>query len=298
MDISIIWWNTSLSPVKAQGRATDTDRTTALSVINLFLVDMQADIVALCELSKEDVQNIRDRCTVNGYSIVDGTNPTGKTRFDTCLLFRPDKLRLENSVDITSLKGSSTIKVGQRFDFFVVASNAVIHVFVCHWPSRLWCPQDDADRHLLGLRLRDEVESVMTAYSHPLVVVMGDFNDEPFDNSITKQLMATRDRQLVARKPHLFYNPFWRHLSMASLYAKNSSERTIGGTYYYKSDNYSRWKTFDQMLFSSSFLGVTNWHLNEKAAQVVDIPMYTEFVTDDRSRFDHLPIMAIVEEGS
>jgi hypothetical protein len=38
------------------------------------------------------------------------------------------------------------------------------------------------------------------------VIILGDFNDEPFDAPLSNHLMATRDRAL-AGKSHLLYNP-------------------------------------------------------------------------------------------
>lgn len=41
------------------------------------------------------------------------------------------------------------------------------------------------------------------------MVVLGDFNCEPFDRSVVRQLSATRDAQLVRQGRVRFFNPFW-----------------------------------------------------------------------------------------
>jgi len=77
----------------------------------------------------------------------------------------------------------------------------------------------------------------------PNVVVMGDFNDEPFSTSITDYLNATydinfvRDLRDVYRVP--LYNPSWEKLS---------SEKP--GTNYYEGSMTSRWTMLDQMMTS------------------------------------------------
>jgi len=39
---------------------------------------------------------------------------------------------------------------------------------------------------------------------------------------------------------------------------------------------------FDQIMFSSSFLGRTKWHLLENMVGVIDIPAYTDSVFKQR----------------
>ena len=126
---------------------------------------------------------------------------------------------------------------------------------------------------------------------------MGDYNDEPFADSLTTGLSSTRDLTRVRKKPSLLYNPFWRHLGEAKAYKQgiNISAKKRCGSFYYKSDSITRWHTFDQMLFSSCFISGSAWHLNEELTGIIDTPELFNLVIDSKQKFDHLPIISVLE---
>ncbi|MFV9180911.1 endonuclease/exonuclease/phosphatase family protein [Serratia marcescens] len=294
-EISFIWWNTSLSPVTRQDRSSDQEKEIALAMVAYFLTRLNADCVCLGEVSNNDIESISNVCAGLGYEIYNGVKPLGRTSFDTCVLFNKSKLQLLNGKEIGSMKGGSNLKVAQQMDFINLIDGTMLHVFLSHWPSRLWCDENGADRHYLGVRLRDAIDKLSTNQSLANIIVLGDFNDEPFDKSISDQLMATRDRFLAAKKRYLFYNPFWRHMCVNGVYSHDCNTPGHGGTYYYKNDNKNRWRTFDQILVSSAFLGHTEWYLKESGSRVIDMPGYIEYIVDSNFSFDHMPVMAVIE---
>ena len=130
------------------------------------------------------------------------------------------------------------------------------------------------------------------------IIILGDFNDEPFDAALADHLMATRDRALAAKKSHLLYNPFWRLLGCPIPYRQTSQEMSpYSGSCYYRSGESARWRTFDQIIFSPSFLGKTSWHLCEDLVQILDFPFFTDIVRRAKHSFDHLPVIAVVEKA-
>ncbi|CAI1919996.1 endonuclease/exonuclease/phosphatase family protein [Serratia plymuthica] len=294
-EISFIWWNTSLSPVTRQDRSSDLEKEIALTMIVYFLTKLNADCVCLGEVSNNDIESISNICASLGYEVYNGVKPLGRTSFDTCVIFNKSKLQLLNGKEISSMKGGSNLKVAQQMDFINLVDGTILHVFLSHWPSRLWCDENGADRHYLGVRLRDAIEKLSDNQSLANVIVLGDFNDEPFDKSISEQLMATRDRFLAAKKRYLFYNPFWRHMCVNGVYSHDCNTPGHGGTYYYKNDSKNRWRTFDQILVSSAFLGHTEWYLKESGSRVIDMPGYIEYIVDSDFSFDHMPVMAVIE---
>lgn len=299
MQVSMIWWNTSLSPTARPGRSTQADRDTAFGMIDLFAGTLSIDVICLGEMSADDVVAMRAACSISEYSIYEGFSRAGRSAFDACVLYRTAALLLLDHKEIVSFSGGSTLKVGQRIDFGVADNETLIHIFVSHWPSRLWCDENHIDRHRLGMQLRDAVDGIIGADDSAHVIVMGDFNDEPFAKSLEGHLKATRDRALASRRRHLMYNPFWRYMVSNVPYSGESSELpSYGGSYYYKSGGLTKWHTFDQIIFSSSFLGNSKWHLREDAVRVVDIPFYTELVKDDDELFDHMPVFALIEKVS
>ncbi|MDR3482932.1 MAG: endonuclease/exonuclease/phosphatase family protein [Burkholderiaceae bacterium] len=296
MKLSFVWWNTSLSPVSKPNCSSPEKRAVASKVIQWLAETLEVDVICLGEVSQEDIILMQSLSEAFGYTVRSGVEKIGRTSFDTCVLYKSSKLLFLDGENLTSVKGTSFLKVAQRLDFGVSDNETVIHLFVSHWPSRLWCHENHSDRSLLGIRLRDNIEEVGLVNRSAHVVVLGDFNDEPFSSSLSEQLMATRDRSLAAKGAHLLYNPFWRHLGASKAYQVGDINLDHSGSYHYKSDNKCRWRTFDQIIFSSSFLGRTKWHLREDMVNVIDIPGYTDLVHGTEMKFDHLPVIGVIEK--
>lgn len=80
----------------------------------------------------------------------------------------------------------------------------------------------------------------------------------------------------------------------SSLHPNNQNH--VGcGTYYYKGDESNRWKTFDQIIFSSSFVSGGHWFLNEEKTEVFYDNEFIDFIFSSKSKFDHLPIISSIE---
>ena len=141
------------------------------------------------------------------------------------------------------------------------------------------------------MRLRDEVDTLISQHdSNPLFVLLGDYNDEPFDESLSDLLMATRDFALASRKKYLLYNPFWNHLN------STPNQDLPSGSYFYKSGALTQWHTFDQIIFSHAFLEAKQWKLINNQEHVINVPSYLDIVKDKKTIFDHLPFSGIIEQ--
>lgn len=291
LNISFAWWNTSLSP-SAKPRANDAERQIAIAVICFLLFEEGIDFLALGEMSKEDILVLRQLNDLDDYMIESGVSKTGRVTFDTCFIYHPDKITINNPIEeIDTGRSDKHLKIAQKLVLKVDTIEQPFYLFVSHWSSRLWCHENGADRHLLGIRLRDAIDDIYAAdESEPFVILLGDYNDEPFDVSLAQQLMATRDKALVKRKKNLLYNPFWRHLTYPN------TDLSYAGTYYYKSGSTTKWHTFDQIIVSSAFLNGNKWLLNEIATGIIDIPEYLQQVKNRNVIFDHLPVKTIIEK--
>ncbi|ASF46087.1 endonuclease/exonuclease/phosphatase family protein [Methylovulum psychrotolerans] len=288
--LTFAWWNTSLSPptLRKVRRASDEEKQIAIKVIYCLLLDFAIDFLALGEISKDDVTLLRSLDGLEGYRIESGVSQSGKVIFDTCFIYRPDRLQISTPIDIDYARGGKRMKIAQKIGVQLI-DGTWFYLLVSHWQSRRYCPESDADRHLLGIRLRDAVDDIIdNSESAPYIILLGDYNDEPFDVPLSRQLMATRDKAWVIkqRKKQLLYNPFWRHLSYPNLQALD-----YAGTYYYKKGSTTKWHTFDQIMVSSAFLGEIGWALNEASTGIIDIPGYLQMVKN-KSIFDHLPVIA------
>jgi hypothetical protein len=297
MELSLVWWNTSLSPTARPDRSSAETQDVAYGLAARFIDELGADIIALGEVSADNVSQLSNMASFEGHAVHDGVTRVGRSRFDLCVLFRRSKLTLIGSTELVVRRGSTALKLGQRLDFAVTGVERPIHVLVSHWPSRLWVKSEDPARHFLGIRLRDEVEKIRADPTSGQIILAGDYNDEPFDLSLSDQLMATRDRNLAARRPDLLYNPFWRNLSHTDGGAAPSPGQTYAGSYFHRAGTLTQWRTFDQIIVSSDFLGTGIWSLLERRTRVVDFPEFTSLVLDREEWFDHLPVIAVFERN-
>jgi hypothetical protein len=162
-------------------------------------------------------------------------------------------------------------------------------------PSRLWDHERSPKRSILGTRLRDSIEELKKSYEYaPQIIIVGDFNDEPFDESLAGHLRATRDRGLAMRKDSYFYNPFWRHLGQTLPYSPLVDSENPCGTVSYNRDDETRWRTFDQIIVSSSFLDCDRWYIDEEHTRILDHPALDDIIRRGSTIFDHRPILSFI----
>ena len=291
MKLSLAWWNTALSP-SGKSRANVDQKTIALNLLNKLLIEFEIDFIALGEVSDEDIRFLRHRLT-SGYSINDNNLDTGEIKFHTCFVCREQKITVTDSINRVLKTGNQNFRIAQRVDLLIAETNDLMRIFISHWQSRLYCQQNDPIRHHLGLRLHDAVDEAFEKSQY--IILMGDYNDEPFDFSLSEQLKAPRDINFARNRKHLLYNPFWRHMVLP-LSKENETEKGIaGGSYYHKQGTVTRWRTFDQIIFSVAFLGNSDWHLNEHLTGIVDIPEYSSLVLNNKVIVDHLPVVGVIE---
>ena len=68
----------------------------------------------------------------------------------------------------------------------VLAEADTVHFFVNHWPSRYGGYEDSKPRRIfVASVLRSKVDSILSVNRDPNIIIMGDFNDEPWDESIS-----------------------------------------------------------------------------------------------------------------
>ena len=140
---------------------------------------------------------------------------------DVGLLYRPDQFEYVDSeslpfsfedtaVDITLTKDEQ--------DRFLTRDILMVHgkiagedfaIYVAHLPSRVGGKGGDL-RSLGGEIIRKHADGMMQKYPGIKIVIMGDMNDNPFDDSMAKYVGAVKDIESVPESG--FFNPFWQML--------------------------------------------------------------------------------------
>ncbi len=165
-----------------------------------------------------------------------------------------------------------------------------IHIFGNHWPSRYSGLLETKDlRKAAAILLREKVDELNLKYISPKIVIVGDFNDNPDDETLSEVLMAGRvENQL---KENSLYNLFF------------DLKRDNQGSLKYQ----SQWYIFDQIIVSGSLiLKNLGLHVIPENAKILALP----YLLEDDNKFggkkpfrtyygftynggfsDHLPIL-------
>jgi Endonuclease/Exonuclease/phosphatase family len=289
---NLAWWNTGLSPTKARNRASDEEVAIATKMLMLF---NQADthLIALGETSPQDVERCKALAGhgLNGYAVKDMNTKAGMSSFDTVVLFRPDLITWVEDEDLLYATGNRTTRYGQVLVIGLKGDSDPFYLITSHWSSRGTVAKDAHKRTVLGLRLRDKIDQITQSDAKARIVLLGDYNDEPFDESISESIRATRDLAFMKKRKDMFYNPFWRHMSSYNC-DDPSAQYSDKGTYFYSGGETTQWHTFDHMMFSSTLVnGESEWQLDEHATRAFSEPEYTALVQARTTVFDHLPIV-------
>ncbi|WP_153066847.1 endonuclease/exonuclease/phosphatase family protein [Xanthomonas arboricola] len=296
--MGLAWWNTGISPNRKKSRASDDEWIIASEVFTRLAAANH--LIGLGEISSADLLELKKLVNpeiLGLFEFSGASSKSGRSYFDTCIAYRKDLVSVIKSDDLQLFVGNRVYRIAQYFELVLTTGSQSLHVLISHWPSRINMPPSDPVRTQLGASLREKIKDLHVIDGKAQVVLLGDYNDEPFAESISEALLATRDRDLARKKSNLVYNPFWRHLS-AYVHESVETSPYDKGTYYFRKGHLTKWHTFDQMMFSKALLvGEGDWKLNESDTRImVDVDFYN-VVTVKRTIFDHFPIVSRFERA-
>ncbi len=156
------------------------------------------DIIGLCEVENRLV--IEDLLKTpafsnQDYTIVHQDGPDSRG-IDCALLFS-NKFKLLK-YDFISIKNSNEKRPTRDIVYVKLAfKDEIINVFVNHWPSRWGGQAETNHKRLFAAKvLKDYLQSNISNAEYTLI--MGDFNDYPFNESIAKVLVSNDFINLMA----------------------------------------------------------------------------------------------------
>ncbi|WP_447578302.1 endonuclease/exonuclease/phosphatase family protein [Achromobacter kerstersii] len=285
MDLICAWWNCRLSPPK-NGAKTYTE-SAGFSLAVRELLRRGVDVLGLCEVARSNVTYLTDLIRAEGlddYVVMDLYRP-GKSIDDFCLIYNSKKLRVLAEPQTANARDSVTndwLKAGVFVQMEMVGGSELF-VGLSHWQSRQTYAEGSNNRLKLGQALRTKVSEIFDKSPEAAIILFGDYNDEPYHSSIVSGLGASRDIDFVRRRPHYFYNPYWRCLG-------GVAPETPHGSYVHPDAvEASGGAVYDQIMFSSHF--VNQWKFELPGLIVGDISVAeTDMVWSDVS--DHYPILS------
>jgi len=211
------------------------------------------DFVSLVEIENrtvlEDLIKEKDIEKAN-YQIVHHESPDARG-IDCALLYNPKSFELTKATFYqVIMEGNNYFKTREiLYAKGITKSKDVIHIFVNHWPSRRGGLEKSRPKRALAAQvLRNSVDSILSTNANAKIVILGDFNDETDNQSITK-VLGTENSD----------SPLFNM-------AQADDDKGIGSYHYWKSNE---WNMIDQIIISKALLNATSGLLTkEKAMQI------------------------------
>ncbi len=212
----------------------------ALSDLGTDKVPQGASIIGVVEVENDNVLNhLMDepRMKQRGYKYIHFEGPD-KRGVDCALIYNPKAFQVTKAFH--KLYVFEHGDTAQKTRPFLCVQGKLagdnLTVIVCHMPSR---GHDNVYREDGGRQVRALTDSIRMADPSQHIMVMGDMNDDPDDNSMAKCLGAKRKMKDVGEGD--FYNPWWDILR-----GKGQGTLTYQGG----------WNLFDQIVCSKNMLDV------------------------------------------
>lgn len=292
--ISLGWWNCGLAPASGKSPK-ESSVVIARAILKMLVKEIGIEIIGLCELNQQLLDALRIELEGTSYEVSTYFDKAGKSEFDTCLIYNKEVVNVKFIKNILMIKGTRTYKIAQSIEIGI-ENKQKFSLLLSHWPSRLHIQQENSLRLLFGNKLREEIDDIMRVSKENYIVLMGDYNDEPFDISLTQGLMASRDRIHAKKKDHILYNPFWRFLAFSDFAIEDTNKFVCDGSYYFKNGDITKWHTFDQMIFSNRFLNKEGiMFLKEEFTNIIISDNILDLMHKPDSCLDHLPIRCAIE---
>ena len=208
------------------------------------LVNKSPSIVGLSEVENrnviEDLLNNKHLLNKN-YDIVHYDSPDERG-VDVGLIYNKNvfKINSTKSHELIIYDNKSSKRNYTRDQLVVsgLLDNELIHIIVNHWPSRSGGEERSRAGRMAAAELNKKIiDSLQNKYKNAKIITMGDFNDDPHDDSMKKILNAKKYIEDV--KTNGLYNPMEVILS----------DQGIGSNAYR-----DVWQLFDQILVTEPFL--------------------------------------------
>ncbi|MEO8231888.1 MAG: endonuclease/exonuclease/phosphatase family protein [Ignavibacteriota bacterium] len=161
-------------------------------VIRSMNDDNGPDLLGVCEVEHQAILDtmISKFLSDKSYKTAYLESPDGRG-IDNGIIYNSNRFRLLNvkglTIDIGGGYNTRLILEGK----FLFETKDTLYFFVNHWPSRRGGESESEPRRIKAAKsLREEVESILAINGKSKIIIVGDFNDEPTNVSITEYLKA------------------------------------------------------------------------------------------------------------
>ncbi len=181
------------------------------------------------------------------YQVVHFDSPD-RRGVDVGLIYNPKYFKLIHSYSAPFRTSNPEFKSRDQLVVSGLLLGEEVHFIVNHWPSRSGGEKKSRPNRNAAAQLsRDMADSLLTLNPNAKIMIMGDLNDDPNNESVAKILKATDDTTLFNQG--YFYNPF-----------KPLFKKGIGSLAYRDS-----WNLFDQIIITPALMetNATDWKFHK-----------------------------------
>ncbi|KAF1026894.1 MAG: hypothetical protein GAK29_00978 [Acinetobacter bereziniae] len=288
--LSMVWWNVALSPPSSSTRdKASIGKIEKVSEILSIFINKKYDLICLGEVSTEDMRKLSKLLNLEElkYSYIEGADKQGLLYFDTAVIYS-DKLvaqrQANNSYcfhEVLNITDRNSVKLYERYIFRIKDVDDDIVLYLSHWPSQL--RNSEIQTTQIAINLKSQIREILEEQRN--VILMGDYNLEPYDKCIVNYLGSSRSKEEVMRNKTMLYNPCWK------LLIPNDND-IIYGSYFYAQGHYHKWQILDQCMFSLSFLEKP-WFFDDNLVSIIDVNKLYES-NGDINPSDHWPISCTI----
>lgn len=172
------------------------------------------------------------------YAIVHKDSPD-KRGIDVAAIYRPDIFNPLSYRYFSPAEAGEPVPETREILYLsgtIAGTASNLHLYFNHWPSRYGGLMETREkRKKAAEKLKNEIGLLQQAEIHPLIIIMGDFNDQPFDESLAIHLGAA---QKAVQNPNALVNLAFRW------------DKEKKGTLKYQ----AQWNIFDQIIVSEAIL--------------------------------------------
>ncbi len=218
------------------------------------------------------------------YRIVHYDSPD-RRGVDCAFFYRPDKFQLEGSeAHRVSFPGRPNFLTRDLVAMWGKIEGEPFYFIVSHWPSRLGGKErSQYSRDHVAAQCKHICDSVRKVNPATKVVIMGDFNDDATDKSITDVLGAKGDKKgkIKGLNPNDMYNPFYSMLKAGY------------GTLGYRDS----WNLFDNIVVSENLATGSTGSLKiqkKQGAKLYGNIFYRPYMIQREGQYKNYPLRSFV----
>jgi predicted extracellular nuclease len=217
------------------------------------------EIIGLAEVENRKVllDLTRSENFRNAYYGIIHENSPDTRGIDVAMLYRADEFKVvhHQSIPIVFPFDKNSRVRDILYVKGLVSGKDTLHIFINHWKSRVGGVKATRQKRTYSARiLKDHTDSIFHHNPGARIVVMGDFNDEPKNNSLSDVLEA--------RCPGKSFD----EPALYNLMCEQDKKEI--GTYNYKNN----WYMLDNLIVSSALLKENGYSIDQDRVKVFDPP--------------------------